>query len=732
MNELFLKIAAMSVSASWTILFVIILRMVLFKSPKWMHVLLWGIAAFRLVCPFSIESPVSLVPASVSNGELIAEIADDYIGDVDIHHPVSAYYDAAVGAGREPIYDGEGGYYVVTKHDQLGEPSTVSNTVVPVLSKIWLAGILILGAYTVGSYWRLRKRVDTAIRYQDYIFQSEHIESPFVLGLIRPRIYLPFYLDEEERTYVIAHEKAHICRKDHWWKPLGFIMGVIHWFNPVIWLAYTLFCRDIELACDEKVIKNLSHEERADYSQVLVSCSMNHRLRATCPVAFGEGGVKERIRSIMHYKKPRFWIILLSVVACIVAALCFLTDPKQGSMSDSAVEFLEQEETEAGDSQEKTDLESVGSQEQENLEMDGSEIERYEKLADMVFHLELSTLGKEFRDMETAQKEMLMSEYGNLLEEYYWIAHESTDGTVAYILGVYGGDPKDSPLYTMKHHTRSEGKEREYQLLYTEEEEALVDEKGADAGVGYVLDDSRITIYYEQGLFLIEPERVGMSVQNAMADYVWLGSAYIRDTVSRKVSVNEPAEPYLIVYRLSEQYGEIAEYIPLNAGQAADILKGERVDLEDGFGFGAALYADGKSYYYGGSKNIPKVALDLAVEQCEYEFMTPNDIDNAIAEAKLDCAWLKEPRYADAEDFERLREILSNAKFDGVGGCGYDAKLTITLADGNKLVMFKGSDSCDTMVFGSYGGYTIGREENKEFWKIFGLDADTKALFIEE
>lgn len=728
MSELFLKIVSMSVSASWIVLFVVILRMVLIKSSKWMHVLLWGIVALRLVCPFSIESSVSLVPKTLSNGELIEELADDYIGDIDIHHSNSSYYDAAVGAGRKPIYDGETGYYVVTKHDQLGEPSTIKNTVVPVVSKIWLLGILVLGVYAVGSYWRLRKRVETAIRYQGNIFQSEHIDSPFVLGVIRPRIYLPFRLDEEERAYVIAHEKAHIQRRDYWWKPLGFILGMIHWFNPVIWLAYVLFCRDIELACDEKVIKNLSHEERANYSQVLVSCSMNQRMVTACPVAFGEVGVKERIRSIMHYRKPRFWMVLLSVVACIAAAVCFLTDPKQGSMSEAVVESSIQDGAESGGSQEKVGSESGESREQERLETDRSEVERYEKIADMVFHLELSTLGKEFRDMETAQKEMLMSEYGNLLEEYYWIAHESTDGTVAYILGMYGGDPQDSPLYKMKHHTRSEGKKREYQLLYTEEEEALVDEKGADAGVGYVLDNSRITIYYEQGLFLIEPERVGMSVQNVMTDYLSLGSAYIRDAVSRNVSINVPEEPYLSVYRLSEKYGEITEFIPLNAGQATDILKGERMNLEDGFGFGASLYMDGELYYYGGSKNIPKVALDLAVERCEYEFMTPNDTDDTIVKARLDCTWLKEPRYAESEDLERLQEILTNARFDGVGGCGYDAKLTITLADGKELVMFKGSDSCDTMVFGSYGGYTIGREENTEFWNMFGLDADTKAL----
>lgn len=327
MNELFLKIINMSISASWLILAVLILRFVLKKAPKWVNILLWGIVAIRLICPFTIESSVSLIPDSVGSGKLISEWADDYIDDIDIYHPDSIYYDAAIGAGREPISDGEGGYYVVTKHDQLGEPATIENTVIPVLSIVWIAGIILLALYTAISYWRLRRKVDTAVRYKDNIFQSENVSSPFVLGIIKPKIYLPFKMDGQDIEHVVAHEQAHIRRKDHWWKPLGFLLLTIHWFNPVMWIAYILLCRDIELACDEKVIKELGNEQRANYTQALVACSVNRRMIAVCPLAFGEVGVKERVRSVMNYKKPAFWIVILAVIACVVVAVCFLTNP---------------------------------------------------------------------------------------------------------------------------------------------------------------------------------------------------------------------------------------------------------------------------------------------------------------------------------------------------------------------------------------------------------------------
>ena len=198
---------------------------------------------------------------------------------------------------------------------------------IPVLAGIWLFGIAALFLYSAVSYWRLRRKVCEAVILRGNIYQSEKVCSPFVLGIIKPKIYLPYHMDSREMDHVIAHEQTHIRRKDHWWKPLGFLLLTIHWFNPLMWLSYILLCQDIELACDEKVIRKMSNEQRADYTQALVACSVDRRLITACPLAFGEIGVKERVKSVMNYKKPAFWIVLASVIVCAVIAVCFLTNP---------------------------------------------------------------------------------------------------------------------------------------------------------------------------------------------------------------------------------------------------------------------------------------------------------------------------------------------------------------------------------------------------------------------
>ena len=310
MNELFLKIINMSISASWLVMAVLILRLVLKKAPKWINVLLWGIVAVRLICPFSFESALSLIPSA----ETFPEKA--------ISGPS---FD--VQTGITPVDNRINDYLGDRYFEGVTVPANNGNHMMNILSIVWTIGILLLIAYTVISYWRLHREIDTAVRYKDNLFQSENVSSPFVLGLIKPRIYLPFNMNGQDLEHVVAHEQAHIRRKDHWWKPLGFLLLTIHWFNPFVWLAYALLCRDIELACDEKVIRELGNEQRADYTQALVACSINRRTIAACPLAFGEVGVKERVKSVMNYKKPAFGIVILAVIACVGVAVCFLTNP---------------------------------------------------------------------------------------------------------------------------------------------------------------------------------------------------------------------------------------------------------------------------------------------------------------------------------------------------------------------------------------------------------------------
>ena len=314
MNELFLKIINMSISASWLVLAVLILRFVLKKAPKWINVLLWGIVAIRLIFPFSFESTLSLIPS--------AETIPLNIG-MDTTPTINSGI-SAINNAVNPIIS-------QSNTPMAGASVNLLQITIGIYEYIWIFGMIALALYTAISYWRLRRKVDTAVRYKDNIFQSENVSFPFVLGIIKPRIYLPFKMNGQYLEYVVAHEQAHICRKDHWWKPLGFLLLMIHWFNPLMWLAYVLLCRDIELACDEKVIKELGNEQRGDYTQALVACSVNRRMIAACPLAFGEVSVKERVKSVMNYKKPAFWVIIISVIVCVGVAVCFLTNPKQDS-----------------------------------------------------------------------------------------------------------------------------------------------------------------------------------------------------------------------------------------------------------------------------------------------------------------------------------------------------------------------------------------------------------------
>ena len=327
MQDLFVKLIQLSLLGSLFALAVMVVRLIFPKMPKWILCLLWSLVALRLICPFSIESSFSLVPEKVSNGQLLFNVGSLYIEDTDIIYENSTQYQQAVDAGLTPIHS-EIGNYVITAKGSLSAPATLGDTLLPILCPVWLAGMTVMLLYTVISFYLLRQKMAEATRCRDNIWQCQLVDSPFVLGFFRPRIYLPYGLSDGDRENVLAHEQAHIRRRDHWWKPLGFLLLSIHWFNPVLWLAYILLCRDIESACDEKVIRSMSKQQKQAYSTALLHCSIHRRRIAACPLAFGETGVKERIVGIMKYKKPAFWIIIAALVISIVAGICFLTAPK--------------------------------------------------------------------------------------------------------------------------------------------------------------------------------------------------------------------------------------------------------------------------------------------------------------------------------------------------------------------------------------------------------------------
>lgn len=315
MSEFFLTIVNMSISASWIVLVVLLLRLLLKKAPKWIAVLLWGIVGLRLIMPFSFESVFSLIPSS----EAISKAPNS----------PRPHFESGITIVDNQVNDYLGERY----YEGITRPTGHFSDITTILAFVWIVGIVLLLAYTIISYSRVKNKICTAILLRDNIYQSENVVSPFVLGIIKPKIYLPFAMNEQDMKHVIAHEQAHIHRKDHWWKPMGFLILTLHWFNPLMWLGYVLLCRDIELACDEKVIKELNAEQKADYSQALLDCSVNRRTIAACPLAFGEIGVKDRVKSILNYKKPAFWIIVLAIIASVAVAVCFLTNPTSDKLN---------------------------------------------------------------------------------------------------------------------------------------------------------------------------------------------------------------------------------------------------------------------------------------------------------------------------------------------------------------------------------------------------------------
>ncbi len=318
MRELFLELAKLNLIGSLLAVVVIFLRYVFRKAPRWVFCLLWGMVALRLICPFSIESNLSLVPDNLANGQLLSNVENMYIGQVET---IGIYDIGASETNRQPV----GSF--VAEEGTLQPAKTIGNTVFPVLGWIWLAGMVLMFVYTAASYLTLYQKMEEATHLQDNIWQCEQVGSPFVLGFIKPKIYLPYAISNVDMANVIAHEQAHIHRKDHWWKPIGFFILSVHWFNPILWLAYILLCRDIETACDEKAIKRMGKDEVRAYSTTLLNYSIHRRRIAACPLAFGEVSVKERVKSVMNYKKPTLWIIIAAIAICVMVAGCFLTNP---------------------------------------------------------------------------------------------------------------------------------------------------------------------------------------------------------------------------------------------------------------------------------------------------------------------------------------------------------------------------------------------------------------------
>lgn len=323
MTEFFISLVNMSITASWLIIAVIVLRVLLKKAPKAIRCLLWGLVAIKLVCPFSLESVLSLIPSpqTVSPDILLSPSPSIESGIPAVNGAVNTVLAKTLTPSAE----------------QSVNPMQVLAFAACLL---WLVGLAAMLIYALASYLRLSGKVGVSMPLSDKIMLCDAVKSPFILGVFRPIIYLPSDMSEEQRSSVIAHETAHLRRRDHWWKPLGFLLLSVYWFNPLCWAAYLLLCKDIELACDERVIRDMDTESKKSYSNALLSCSVDRRFVTACPLAFGEVGVKERIKGVLSYKKPAFWVVAVALVASAVTAICLMTSPKRSDGSEDTSKYI--------------------------------------------------------------------------------------------------------------------------------------------------------------------------------------------------------------------------------------------------------------------------------------------------------------------------------------------------------------------------------------------------------
>lgn len=418
MNRIFSTLLTMSIGAAWLILTVILLRLLLKQAPKWVNCVLWGFVGLRLVCPFVPESRFSLMPGVLRMQNRYGSAADLTLAQT----PVSG------GKLSQTVVDGAGaagltGIQTGARAVTTGFRGEWIQQILSVGSIFWLIGVIVLLGYAVYSYLRVRRQVSEAVWLRENFWICDQVKSPFILGLLKPKIYLSSSMEKAQLPYVIAHEQAHLRRGDQWWKPLGFVLLMIHWYNPFVWVAYILFCRDLELACDESAVRDLTLEERKNYSYALLSCSMQRRLVTVCPLAFGEVGVKKRVKEILNYKKPSFWILLAAVVVCVIVAVCFLTDPKDGTTVILT--------NEAGNSEAGAEADNAIAAGQEKELTAAEEAKQQEALSALQAEQESIAAAKEQLDA-TQQTEQNSNQAWIYLENSSYVGYFAAKGYAAY------------------------------------------------------------------------------------------------------------------------------------------------------------------------------------------------------------------------------------------------------------------------------------------------------------
>lgn len=329
LRDIFLQIVNMSISAGWLILVILLLRLGLKRISKRMTCFLWVFVGIRLLCPVLLQTDFSLIPSAKTVN------TTEFVTRPYIQSGISAVDYAANGYLGEHYAEGVS---IPAKHF-LTNP-------INILATIWLLGVIGMLCYLLISYLRLKHKLQIAVPIQKKVYLCDSIQTPFIMGMVKPRIYIPSTTDPDNYKNILLHEQTHLKRKDHRWKMLAFLILSIYWFHPLLWVSYVLLCKDLEMACDESVIRNLDSSQKKQYAQSLLDCSAGKSRFQVCPLAFGQGKVKERIRAIMNYKKPAFWVLLVSICCLFIVAVCFLTNPSVEKEKDSPASTAQEIETE--------------------------------------------------------------------------------------------------------------------------------------------------------------------------------------------------------------------------------------------------------------------------------------------------------------------------------------------------------------------------------------------------
>lgn len=724
-----------------------------YLSARW-RCALWAIPALRLLFPFEVHSSFSVMTPV----QPVAESVENVVGRPVVIEP-SGWLGSGIGLqGSESAVQNT----VQNTAPSIAPDAAVQDAVsaaVPELSLgsilliLWLVGAVITGGVILYqnvrfyvSAKRLARPHGSAGKLPVYLIKG--LPSPCLAGVFRPRIYIneQTLISEDVMGMTLRHELTHYKRLDHIWSAVRGLLMALYWFHPLVWMSSELFRCDCETACDAAATRGMNKDERESYGMALITLASQGgkldagRLVCLSTMSSSKKLLKERITQLAKGRTFRFAaVIALLLAAVLCCTMCTvphggITMTNPGEQSDANGETTTDNVPAVDTKQDEGTPDVI---EHDIIEMHfviaDPTLGIPGKIEDLAWCLELTVTDQGFTHMDEDEMSRILSEYDALLDDYRLLGRVSEDGTIQYIVGEYTGDFENSGfcgLYSME---TNDGN----QFLYRPEDAAAVEEdifNGRTPDAGSLLEHSRVTHFSSSSLILIQPNESTVPLDGVCYYYVERpnGRAYILDAVNRGISVGATKEPYLEVYRISELYGEICERIPLTEEQVQQILSEPLVEIRDGYGIVATLRCNGKSELYMQSKGVPQTVLDLARSRCEYTFATPGDIKGDIVKATLECSWLHQPLYAAEEYLPRLREILRGAEFGYVGACGYGAKLTIELENGEKLVLFKGTDSCDTIVFGSYGGYFLGNKQNVEFWEIFGLDPETKELIDPE